>query len=423
MLNIKGKKILVIGGNPLDTEIVKRIQERGAIAVVADYYEDYDEAPAKILADEVWNIDWTDTQKLKEYCIESKVDGAISGFSEFKVEALINLTSEMGWPCYITKRQLDITSNKDKFKIECEKYGIPTVQQYKSIQDVDSFPVIVKPVDRGGSIGITVCYNIDELIEAYNKATRLSPSSNVIIEKYLGDLRKIDLYYVIQNGVPTLFSTSDTIMKHRPSKGLEILQLGWIYPSKHHKTILNSIDDKICNLLKGLEIDNGYITISGFIDKNYNIYIFETGLRLSGELSYKRLEQITGSNYLDMFIDLAIFGKTETVNYVSGERQKDYMLVENFYINNGKISNKIENVSDQNTEYIDLLFNNRTIDYNGNLLPKSAMIFICAKDKKTLVENVKHANNNYDIVDKDQKSMLAFKPTIEDIKQYFESTV
>lgn len=418
---IKGKKLLIIGGNALETEIVKRVQERGAYAVVADFYEDYKDAPAKIYADEVWNVDWNDTHKLKEMCIKHNIDGALAGFSEFKVEALIRLTSAMGWPCYITQEQLEITSDKRKFKIECAKYGIPIVPQYHSVDDVNSYPVIVKPVDRGGSIGISVCYNREELDRAYMNAINLSPSSNVIIEKYLGNLRKIDLYYVIQNGVPTLFSTSDTIMRGNSSKGLEILQLGWLFPSKHHKVICESVDIGICSMLKGMVIENGYITISGFIDKQNNIYIFESGCRLSGELSYKRLQQLTGSSYLDMLIDIAIYGKPEKIDYSSDVKQSEYMLVENYFLKNGEVAKKIENIDKEGTEYVDLLFNSKIVDHRGSLLPKGAMIFAYGKDKDELISNVNYANSHYDIIDESSKSLIATKPTGEDLKLYFES--
>lgn len=423
MKNINGKRLLIIGGNPLETEIVKRVQERGATAIVADFYENYDDAPAKRLANEVWNVDWNDTQILKEYCIKNKIDGAIAGFSEFKVEALIRLTSEMGWPCYISQDQLNVTSDKEKFKDCCKKYGIPTVPQYNSVEEVDCYPVIVKPVDRGGSIGISVCYDKKELNEAYKKAIGLSPSSSVIIEKYLGNLRKIDLYYVIQEGIPTLYSTSDTIMNSCPSKGLEILQLGWMFPSKHHDTILKSVDKEICDMLRGIGINNGYITISGFIDSDNRIYVFETGFRLSGELSYKRSLQLSGESYLDMLIDIALFGSPDQGDYECGNKQDEYMLVENFFLKNGSVAEKKEKINRCDVEYVDLIFDLKSIDHKGSLLSKGAMTFLCGKNKDALLENIKYIEKNYDILDENGVSMIAYKPTIKIIKEYFDSNL
>ena len=81
-----------------------------------------------------------------------EIDGSTAGYSEIRVENLIKLCDRLSLPCFITEDQLEITRNKDSFKRECEKCGVPTVFEYSPQAKKMEYPVIVKPVDRGGSI-------------------------------------------------------------------------------------------------------------------------------------------------------------------------------------------------------------------------------------------------------------------------------
>ena len=103
----------------------------------------------------------------KKLAKKIKVDGVIAGYSEFRVENMIKLTKRLELPCYITEEQLEITRDKIKFKDCCRKYGVPVVKEYKTIEEVNEYPVIVKPTDRAGSIGISIANNYDELLKAY----------------------------------------------------------------------------------------------------------------------------------------------------------------------------------------------------------------------------------------------------------------
>lgn len=62
---------------------------------------------------------------------------------------------------------------------------MPVVKEYASVAEVDEYPVIVKPVDRAGSIGISIATNRDELDKAVDYALESSISKQIIIEKYI----------------------------------------------------------------------------------------------------------------------------------------------------------------------------------------------------------------------------------------------
>ena len=257
------KKLLVLGASNAEVDIVKIAQSLGYYVIVTDYYTDKHIIPAKFIADEAWNISWTDYDLLEAQCKESKIDGIIAGFSEFRVESLIEMCSRLDLPCYINKDQLDITRDKNKFKKLCDSFNIPIVREYESDSKEINFPVIIKPTDRGGSIGINVAYNSDEYIKFLEYAYSLSPSKTVVVEDYIGDGIKFDCSYYISEDNVYLIETCDTTMLS-DVKGYETLQKAWTFPSKFENEYIADIDSSVKSMLASLKMKCGVANISFF---------------------------------------------------------------------------------------------------------------------------------------------------------------
>lgn len=278
---IQGKKLLVLGGSPHEISLVRRAQALGAYVIVTDMY-DPTTSPAKLVADAYWNVSWTDMDTLVKRCREEKIDGVLAGYSEFRVENQIRLCRLLEFPSYITEEQLEITAHKQKFKEVCRRNGVPTVREYSTVEDVTSFPVIVKPVDRGGSIGVAVANDRDELNACYAYALSMSPSKKVIIEDFITNGEKFDVYYNVQAGEPTLIASSDTVSGK--NNGTErVVQSGWLYPSRHLADYRARVEGSVLSMIRDMGIVDGYITFSGFALPRGEFAFFETGFRLTGE--------------------------------------------------------------------------------------------------------------------------------------------
>lgn len=191
----------------LPSFIIKRLPK----VYVTDNHTDYDLSPAKKYADVAWDVSWSDLDTLEQMCRKEGIDGITAGYSEIRVENVIKLCKRLDLPCYTTMEQLEITRDKIKFKNECRLNGVPVVKEYKTIEDVDAYPVIVKPVDRAGSIGISVAHDKEELKRAYDYAMDMSLCKEVIIEEYIYKAVKFDAYYEIIDGKIELISTDDVI--------------------------------------------------------------------------------------------------------------------------------------------------------------------------------------------------------------------
>ena len=72
-----------------------------------------------------------------------------------------------------------ITMDKDKTKQIAQSVGIRVPKAYRTVEEIERFPVIIKPVDEGSSKGEFLCNNREEAEEAVKKLAR------PIIEDYI----------------------------------------------------------------------------------------------------------------------------------------------------------------------------------------------------------------------------------------------
>lgn len=304
---LEGKRLLVIGATDNEVELVRRAQVLGAWVAVTDNHRDWDDAPAKRVADEAWDISWSDVDAMQTACVASHIDGAAAGWSEFRCENLIRLCERMGWPCYITPEQLEVTRDKVKFKQACREYGVPVVKEFATPADVDDFPIIVKPVDRAGSIGIGIAANEAELDVCYAGALEASPTGHVIIEEYVGDQTKFDAFYLVSDGNIRLLS-SDDVVNSAHNGARRVVQSAWLLPSRHHGAFAGSAADLgLRSLIRGLGIRDGYIFFSGFSD-GVSFKFFECGFRLCGSHLAEYLRRLGEPDILDAHICHALLG-------------------------------------------------------------------------------------------------------------------
>lgn len=315
-MNLKGKRLLILGATAGEIPLVRRAQAHGVYVIVTDNHKDYTLAPAKNVADEAWDISWADIDTLEELCCQNRIDGVLAGYSEFRVENMIKLCSRLKLPCYINNEQLEITRNKIKFKECCRKYGIPVVKEYGSIYEVNEYPVIVKPTDRAGSIGISIAHDFDELKNAYQYAYDLSVEKRVIIEKYIQNADKVDFYYLVENGAITLLTSCDTVHAQN-NDGTRVVQTAWLYPEKYHSSYDARVRKNIEAMIRGMKIEYGCIFFSGFIDREQNFVFFECGYRLEGGHQYYYTQRRGPVNYLDTFIAHALCGNTLDVPHTA----------------------------------------------------------------------------------------------------------
>lgn len=210
-MDLKGKKLLILGANPETAGLVMKANELGIYTIVTDYDPN---AYAKNYAQKPININAVDLDSLVEFSKKEKVDGVLVGVAEALLPTYYELCKDLDLPCYSDLDLLQTMADKKRFKEVCRQYDVPVVEEYMiEYGDEESYkkvklPVVVKPVDSCSSKGISVCNTYEELVVGIEKALTFSKSKTLLIEKYMTG-EEVIVYYIFQEGEPILVAMCD----------------------------------------------------------------------------------------------------------------------------------------------------------------------------------------------------------------------
>ena len=314
-MNLKGKRLLVLGGTSASLDIVKNAKQMGVYTIVTD---DNETGVAKEIADETARVSTTDMEGLCALVKERKIDGAFCGPSEFNIRNLIRLCEAAGLPCYTTMEIWDRCANKDEFKAYCRKFNVDCTPEYEITEQTTDeelaaidYPIILKPVDGCSSKGISVCKSADEVREAYKKAMDASTCKRIIAEKFIeNDGELFGVRYLLRDGEAYPYFIMDTYVAD-PVHRTSLISAFTYAPSKYMKYYMEHMDKNVRKMLKGMGLQNGTAFIQSLPYKG-KIYFHEMGYRLSGGMLFKLTEPLTHVNDMKMMIRCALGGETVT---------------------------------------------------------------------------------------------------------------
>ena len=309
MESLKGKKLLVLGGSSYMIDPVLKAKSMGVYTVVTDLHG-IEKAPAKLVADEYWDISLMAYDQLVPLIKEKQIDGILTGFTDAFLLAYQHLCELTGLPCYATKEVFETTMDKAKFKQLCRDNDVPVIPEY----DLDTFDpntitennkVIIKPVDNSGSNGVVLCIQPKDFKKCLDYALSFSQKKQVVIEKYM-EMDSISVSYTVQDGVVSLSTTDDRYVHKAPS-GSSVTHCG-IYPSKYTEAYIQQIDSKMKKMYERAGLKNGVMAVQFFTDGK-EFYVMEMGHRLTGGQHYTYTLEENGISGLEQLIHFAVTGR------------------------------------------------------------------------------------------------------------------
>ena len=413
----EGKKLLILGGNPETSALVKIANEMGVKTIVASGRHTDD---AKKYCWKASDIDGMDVPGLIALAQEEKVDGVLVGVADILVPSYCKVCDALNLPCYATQRIVDVFSYKDVFKATCESYGIHGIPEYyfsaeMKPEDVANikFPVVVKPVDNGGGVGISVVYNESELKAAVDLALESSHSKRFIVERYMGGVEDMGMYYTFKDGYCSASCIYDRYTTDE-QPGMARVCLGGTYPSKHMNDYMRRMHFNAVRMFKEIGIKNGILMLSGFYEDG-EFYVYDTGFRLQGEAPHLLLESIYGYDQREMLVRFALTGSEgEKVDlykedpYMSGK----FAATIWFLLKQGEIA-KIEGLD--NLEIDKRVVANVQRLYEGDLVPEEwignekqvlTRLYLVCDTKEELASAIKEYHQKVKVLDKAGKNML-----------------
>ncbi len=313
MKDLRGKKLLVIGGAFQHCKIVEAARKLGVITYVTDYLP-VDRAPAKQLADHYWMHNITDYDAIAADCGRCGIDGAIALCLDACQRPYQNICQRMGFPCFGTWEQVFQLTDKNAFKRLCRENGVDVIPEYCR-EDFASeetcaarveFPVFIKPCDSRGSRGQSVCSTYAEAVEGIAFAQSESASGEVVIEKYMGTGNDFSVSYVVLDGEPYLTRTGNRYLGAEED-GLSRLCIAGTSPAPATDLYMEKVHDRVCHMLRSLGLKYAPVFMQGFVDGE-TVRFYDPGLRFPG-IEYERMyEKAIGINPIEALIEFAVTG-------------------------------------------------------------------------------------------------------------------
>lgn len=312
MSDLRGKRLLVLGGSRISCEIVRKAKEMGIYTMVTDWYP-VEDSPAKQISDKYFMTSTTDINAMVQLIKDEKIDGITTGFTDSVLPYYADICLEANLPSYGTREQFEMLTDKNKYKKLCKQFNVPVIEEY-DIKEKDletnklndlNYPVLVKPADGSGARGVFICNSSEELKVKYRESLNYSQSGNILVERYVSG-KEVTIFYLLDDGEIYLTGMGNRHMKHN-QEGVIPLPVAYTFPSTHLNYYMKNIDKNVKEMFRSLGMKNGMIFMQCLVQDEECI-VYDIGYRLTGTLEYKLMNEIYGYDPLEMFIRFALTG-------------------------------------------------------------------------------------------------------------------
>lgn len=339
-------KLAIIGASYLQLPLVLKAKELN-IEVHCFAWEDG--AVCKDTADYFYPISIVEKEKILDICKEIGIDGICTIASDVAAPTVAYVASSMGlsgnsYECSIR------ANNKYLMRKAFSEDGVlcPQFKMVKSFSELDAnsllYPIIVKPSDRSGSMGVQKINSPDFLESAVNTALQLSFAGEAMIEEYI-EGREISVEFISFKGKHYPLQITDKVTTGAP----HFVELEHHQPSSLPQEMYSYIYNITNKALNSLGITDGASHSEYKITSDNRVYIMEIGARMGGDFIGSDLVKLsTGYDFLKGVIDVALgkFNKPDIkqcgysgVYFLCKETEK---LLPTFYdIENGDIPSDI----------------------------------------------------------------------------------
>ena len=303
------EKIAIIGANEPLRPFYRQAQKLGYEIIGIAWEEG---AVCKQYCHRFYPISFTDKEKVLEVCRKENIKGILSFSLESALPTVVYVANAMGLISN-SLESISITQSKFTQREALQKAGIPVPQYYLIGNEQDlskvqcNYPVIVKPVDSGGSQGIGKVDSPNELVEAYKYAVEYSRTSKVIIEEFV-DGREFSVEYISHNGKHYFLQVTDKVTSGPP----HFVEMQHHQPADISFELKERIKQMVEEALTALKIENSASHTEIKLNSKGQLYIIETGARMGGDYITSDLVRLsTGYDFVEGAIKLAL-NKFET---------------------------------------------------------------------------------------------------------------
>ncbi|MCL2807808.1 MAG: ATP-grasp domain-containing protein [Coriobacteriia bacterium] len=254
---------------------------------------------------------------IQESALDSTVVLRIA--KEYKAELVISVSMDsanivacevgekLGLPVPYSSEAAQCSTNKDLMKEIMLAYDIPTsryvvAHNCECLVDLPLlYPVVIKPVDRTGGIGINIAHSSEELPIYLNKALQESWMHRALIEEFVeGNQISVDCF--VQNGrIETLF-IRDIRVNAKHDSAYHGLNFGSISPSRVSGEVTKAVRKIAERIVDAFQLRSTVFLIQAIVS-NKTVSVIELALRIGGGSGAEILKSAIGFDPIDAMVD------------------------------------------------------------------------------------------------------------------------
>lgn len=301
------KTLAVVGASYLQLPLVRKAREMGLRTLCFAWA---DGAVCRDEVDEFYPISIIEKEKILSICRREKIAGITSIASDVAVPTIAYVANELG----LVGNSIDsATKSTNKYLMrEAFKHAnvpSPAYALVGGIEDLPfaikglTFPLVVKPVDRSGSMGVTRVDTQDSLVNAVKCAIDDSFCRKAVIEECIADMHEVSVEGISWKGNYNLLQITDKVTTGAP----HYVELGHHQPAMLSDGIKNCVIDIVRRGIAALDIKFGASHAELMITPEGRVFMTEIGARMGGDFIGSDLVPLsTDYDFVRGVIDVAL---------------------------------------------------------------------------------------------------------------------
>ena len=306
------KSLAIIGAGYLQRPVVERAKEMGIRTICFAWPQG---AVCKDVCDVFYPVSITEKDEILALCRKEQIDGICTIASDVAAPTVAYVAEKMGLPgnSYVSAlRAHDKHQMREVLKaagVECPGYVALNDRdggKINILQKMDCMqlhlPLIVKPTDRSGSLGVQKVTRWEDLPSAIRQAEELSLAGEAMVEEYI-EGREISVEMISQHGTHYALQITDKETTGAP----HFVELAHRQPSSLPAEMQERIFALTRRALDALGITDSASHSEYRITAEGRIVVMEIGGRMGGDFIGSDLVQLsTGYDFLRGVIEVAL---------------------------------------------------------------------------------------------------------------------
>lgn len=298
------KKIVIIGASYLQEPLVRKAKEMGLYTLCFAWR---DGAVCADIADEFHDISIIEKEAILSICQKQQIDGICTIASDVAAPTVSFVAEKMG----LTANPYEAAvraNNKYLMRNAFMEAGVlcPLYKMVTSVEEIRCidwiYPLIVKPSDRSGSLGVTKVLTPEELAPAVEKAISVSFKKQAMVEEFI-EGREISVEFISYKGTHYPLQITDKVTTEAP----HFVELEHHQPSILPDEMFAKIYDITKAALNALGLTNGASHAEYKITPEGRIVVMEIGGRMGGDFIGSDLVRLsTGYDFVKGVIEVAL---------------------------------------------------------------------------------------------------------------------